>query len=48
MVCNVGYPLPPWGYFGRKILAFKGLRWDGACKIFIIDELGAKSPESIS
>jgi hypothetical protein len=38
----VRYPLPPGGYFGRKVLVFSGLQRGSGCKIFITNELRLK------
>jgi len=31
---SIGVPLPPWGYFGRKIFGFNCLLGISVCKIF--------------
>jgi hypothetical protein len=38
-----GYPLPLWGYFGRKFMVFNGLRGVRLCKRFILNGLRLKS-----
>jgi hypothetical protein len=43
-----GYPLPLFGYFGRKFMVFNGLRRVCVCKIFILNELRLKSSPSLS
>lgn len=43
-----GYPLPPRGYFGAKVLWFSGLQVIHVCKIFMVNGLRLKYLLSIS
>jgi hypothetical protein len=43
---SVGYPLPPGGDLGRKILIFNSLRGDWVCKILILHGLCLKYLDS--